>query len=71
VYQESENNIALGSTEIEITPNVPDNFHQDDVTFEIPKFIDSNSDEHVILDIIMVVLYIVQFIYMEIIIKDI
>ena len=44
VYQQSENNIALGSTGIEITPNVPDNFDQDDVTFEIPNFRDANND---------------------------
>jgi hypothetical protein len=44
IYQQSENNIALGSTAIVITSNVPDNFHQDDVTFEIPKFKDSDSD---------------------------
>ena len=44
VYQQSENNIALGSTAIEITPNVPNNFHQDDVTFEIPNFRDADSD---------------------------
>ena len=44
VYQQSENNIALGSTGIEITSNVPNNFHQDDVTFEIPIFRDADSN---------------------------
>lgn len=44
VYQQSENNIALGSTAIEISPNVPDNFHQDDVAFEIPSFRDADNE---------------------------
>lgn len=44
VYQKTENNIALGSTAIEITPNVPDNFHQNDITLEIPNYSDANSD---------------------------
>lgn len=44
VYQISENNIALGSTAIEITPNVPYNFHQDDVTLEIRILSDADSN---------------------------
>ena len=44
VYQKTENNIALGSTAIEITPKVPDNFHQNDITLEIPNYSDANSD---------------------------
>ena len=44
VYEKTENNIALGSSEIEITPNVPDNFHQTDVTLEIPSYKDANND---------------------------
>lgn len=44
VYEKTENNIALGSSEIEITPNDPDNFHQTDVTYEIPNYKDANND---------------------------